>query len=468
MNNHRVLAVLLSLAALGGPRVAAAQGTATDPPESARTAPASKAGSDAPAPLAAEARMEELDQKVRIIERRWEVEQETQAARKEDERKNPASVAFAYGKDGAGIRSADGKFQFRLRPLLQADGRFYISENVNTFLLRRVRPVMEGTIFEFFDWRIMPELAGTPNVQDAYGNIRLIKEVQFRGGKFKGPVGLERLASDADLPFVERGLPTQLVPDRDVGFMLHGDLFDSTLAYAIGLFNGVGDGASGDLDNNDKKDWDGRLVVRPFQPTSIEALRGLGLGIAATRGTHTGPLPGYRTSGQATFFQYADGVTGTGTHRRLAPQAFYYYGPLGIFGEYVVSSQVVAGPTGHARVDHKAWQVVGSFFITGEDASYSTVTPKHQLDPKNGTIGAIEVVARYGEVHIDDGAFERQFADPNRSARRARAWAVGLNWHLARNFKLMADYERTNFEGGGRGGDRPHEIVVLTRLQAAY
>jgi phosphate-selective porin OprO/OprP len=420
------------------------------------------------APGANDPRVEELEQKVRIIERRWEVEQEVQAARKEEERKNPSHLAFAYGKDGAGIKSPDGKFQFRLRPLIQADGRFYISENTNTFLLRRVRPVLEGTIFEFFDWRIMPELAGTPNVQDAYGNVRLLKEVQFRGGKFKAPVGLERLASDADLPFVERGLPTQLVPDRDVGVQLHGDLFDSTLVYAVGFFNGVGDGVNGDLDNGDKKDWDGRLVVRPFQPTSIEPLRGLGLGIAATRGTHTGPLPGYRTSGQATFFQYAEGVTGTGTHRRLAPQGFFYYGPVGVFGEYTVSSQIVAGPTGHARVDHEAWQVVGSVFITGEDASYTTVTPKHQLDPKNGTSGAVEVVVRYGEVHIDDGAFDRHYADATKSARRARAWGVGLNWHLARNFKLMADYERTNFEGGGKSGDRPHEIVVLTRLQAAY
>jgi phosphate-selective porin OprO/OprP len=377
-------------------------------------------------------------------------------------------VPFAHGKDGAGIKSADGKFQFRLRPLIQTDGRFYISENTNTFILRRVRPVLEGTIFDFFDWRIMPELAGTPNVQDAYGNVRLIKEVQFRGGKFKAPVGLERLASDADLPFVERGLPTQLVPDRDVGIQVHGDLLESTLTYAIGLFNGVGDAVNGDVDNSDKKDWDGRIVVRPFQPTTLEPLRGLGLGIAATRGTQTGPLPGYRTSGQATFFQYAEGVRGSGTHRRLAPQAFYYYGPVGIFGEYTVSSQIVAGPIGHERVDHQAWQVVGSFFVTGEEASYTTVTPKHQLDPKNRTIGAIELVARYGELHLDEGAFDNQFADPTKSARTARAWGVGLNWHLARNFKLMADYERTDFDGGGKAGDRPHEIVVLTRLQAAY
>lgn len=39
---------------------------------------------------------------------------------------------------------------------------------------------------------------------------------------------------------------------------------------------------------------------------------------------------------------------------------------------------------------------------------------------------------------------------------------------MARNFKLMADYERTTFVGGSKVGDRPAEIVFLTRLQAAY
>jgi phosphate-selective porin OprO/OprP len=474
MNPSRLRSALILLATLGAPGVAIAQSQPPDapnvpnPPEMPSPAAADKTAEVART-QPTDPRIVEIDQKVRILERRWEVEQEALVARKEEDRKNPPSVAFAYGKDGASIKSADGKFQFRLRPLLQADGRFYISEGTNTFLMRRIRPVIEGTVFEFFDWRILPELAGTPTVLEAYGNVRFLKELQLRIGKFKSPVGLERLASDSDLRFVERGLPTQFVPDRDVGLQVHGDLFDGTLNYAIGYLNGVNDSANGDIDNNDKKDWVGRIVVKPFQPTAIEPLRGLGLGLAATRGTHIGPLPSYRTAGQATFFQYSEGVAASGTQRRLAPQAFYYFGPVGVFGEYTVSTQVVAGPSASDRVDHRAWQVVGSFFVTGEEASYGTVTPKSQLDPAKGTFGAVEFVARYGEARMDQVAFDHQFADPAKSAKVAREWGVGLNWHLARNFKLMADYDRTNFEGGAKsGGDRPHEIVIFTRFQAAY
>jgi phosphate-selective porin OprO/OprP len=431
-------------------------------------APARDVSSADPAVL--QQRVDELDQKLKVIERRWEIEQEQGAERKAEEKKNPPpGVAVAYAKDGVSIRSADGKFSFRLRPVVQADARFFFVDNAtNTFLLRRVRPVIEGTVFEYFDWRMMPELAGTPNVQDAYVNIRVIKEAQIRAGKFKPPVGIERLASDSDLPLIERGLSTNLVPDRDVGIQLHGDILDSTITYAIGLFNGVGDGVNADVDNNDKKDWVGRLFFHPFRLTSVEPLQKFGIGIAGSRGTQAGALPAYRTSGQVNWFQYATSAQAAGTHRRIAPQAYFYWGPFGAFGEWVRASQIVSNGIATERVDHEAWVVAASVFVTGEDASYTTVTPKEQLDPARGGFGAIELVARYGVLKIDPTTFRQKFADPTTSASKASAWAIGLNWHLARNYKFMIDYERTNYDGGAKTGDKQSEIVVLSRLQAAY
>ena len=436
------------------------------PPAPAPPAPPNEGAASDVASL--QKKVDELDQKLRVAERRWEVEQEQQAERKAEEKKHPPSVAVAYGKDGVSIKSADDKFQFRFRPIVQADARFFKQGGTDTFLLRRVRPVMEGTVFEYFDWRIMPELAGTPNIQDAYVNIRLYKEVQLRGGKFKPPVGIERLASDTDLPLMERGLSTSLVPDRDVGIQLHGEILFGTVIYAAGVFNGVDDGVNGDVDNNDAKDLVGRLFLHPFRLTPVEPLQKLGLGIAATRGTHTGALPPFRTSGQVVYFQYASNAVSAGTHRRLAPQAYFYWGPFGAFGEWVRSSQVVSSPTATERVDHEAWIAEASFFVTGEEASYTTVTPKNPLDPGNGTFGAVEIAARYGVLTIDPTTYRQKFADINTAASKAKAWAVGVNWHLARNYKFMLDYERTNFEGGAKGGDRPAEILGMARLQAAY
>jgi len=488
----------VSLIALHLPALAFAQtGPTTEPPREPQAPPAAP-GQPPPGPPtsiepmppdrmppgalppppgvpSAEQRIEELERRLRLFEEKHADAHGTASDPKGPDHptekapdKGPQGVALAYGPDGAGVVSADGKFQFRFRPIIQADGRFFLNDGTNTFLLRRVRPLMEGTVFEFFDWRLMPELAGTPNVQDAYVNIRLFREIQLRGGKFKPPVGFERLMSDPDLPFLERGLPTNLVPDRDIGVQLHGDVLGGTVVYALGYFNGTGDGVNGDNDNNDKKDLAGRVMIRPFQPTFATALRKLGLGMAATRGTHVGALPPYRTPAQTTFFQYADGVIAGGTHRRLAPQAYYYFGPFGIFGEYTRSTQIVAAPGTSTRLNHESWQVVASFFLTGEEASAGTVTPKLPLDPRRFGTGAVELVARYGELRIDEDTFRLRMADPTKSARKATDWGVGANWHMARNFKLMLDYAHTSFDGGSATGDRPSEIVILTRLQAAY
>jgi phosphate-selective porin OprO/OprP len=460
------------------PAQAAPSGASPSSPTAPDQPTAATPGAAAPvaAPDSADAasqqkKIDDLEQRLNIVERRWEIEQEQAAERKAEEKKNPPpGIAFAYGNNGVGIRSADGKFSFRLRPIIQVDSRIFFSDNAtNTFLLRRLRPAMEGTVFDFFDWRLMPELAGTPNVQDAYINIRFLAEAQLRGGKFKPPVGIERLVSDTDMPLIERGLSTNLVPDRDVGLQLHGDILNGTISYAAGIFNGVGDGVNAEVDNNDNKDLVGRLFVQPFKLTSVEPLQKLGFGIAASRGTHTGALPGYRTTAQVNFFNYASSAVAAGTSHRIAPQAWFYWGPFGAFGEWVRSSQIVGNGVATERVDHESWVVAASVFITGEDGSFTTVTPKAPLDPYNGTFGAIELAARYGQLTIDPTAFRQKFADPSASANEAKAWAVGLNWHLARNYKIMADYERTNFKGGAKnGGDRPTEIIVLTRLQAAY
>jgi len=481
----RCCAVLLL--ALHLPTMAAAQTAPTEPPrqpEVPQVPPAPGTPPNVPSSPQlppAEQRIEELERRLRLLEEKHAGAYDAADAKAADKApagdaketdkaapKAPSGVAVGYGPEGVAVTSADGKFQLRFRPYVQADARFFLDQGTNTFLMRRVRPAMEGTVFEYFDWRLMPELSGTPNVQDAFVNIRLFREIQLRAGKFKPPVGLERLLSDPDLPFLERGLPTNLVPDRDIGAQLHGDILGGTVVYAAGYFNGAPDGVNGDIDNNDKKDVAGRIVLRPFQPTFIEPLRKLGLGIAATRGTHTGALPPYRTPVGTPFFQYGDGVAAGGTHRRLAPQAYFYVGPFGIFGEYTRSTQIVIAPGLSTRLNHESWQVVGSFFISGEEASPGTVTPKRALNPRNFGTGAVELVARYGELHIDGDAFTLRVADATRSARKAVNWGVGVNWHLARNFKWMVDFERTSFEGGSPTGDRPTEGLILTRLQAAY
>lgn len=420
-------------------------------------------------------RLEELDQKIRILQRQREIEAEAA-----DVQKKIASQ-FTAGREGFSWKSADGDFLLRLRGYLQLDGRFFSEETpagTDTFLLRRVRPIFEGTVFKIFDFRIMPDFGqGTTVLFDGYVEARFSPALRLRAGKFKPPVGLERLQSATDILFNERAQPTNLVPNRDVGIQLSGDLANARVQYAVGVFNGVPDLGNGDLDNNDGKDVAARLFFQPFVADQ-NAFGGLGFGISASTGDQAGTvtapnLPAFRTPGQATFFSYRSDATAAGTtvadgtRRRVSPQATFYLGPFGLLAEYVSSKQEVRRGAESAELTNSSWQTAASWVIGGS-ASYRGVNPKKTFSGFGTGPGAFELAVRYSRLLVDRDAFP-VFANPASAARTAGAWALGVNWWANRNVRLMTSYERTEFDGGAAAGaDRPDERVLFTRFQVAF
>lgn len=439
-----------------------------------RSTPSTESAS-AESPL--DERFEALDQQIKIIERRRELEQEAAAAKAKEQ---PVLVA---GREGFALKSSDGNFQLKLRGYFQSDSRVFFGDEqqpiANTLILRRVRPIIEGTVYKYFDFRIMTDFGGgQATLQDLHLDAKFWPQAKFRLGKFKTPFGLERLQSATDLLFIERALPTNLVPNRDLGGQVYGDLWDGSLSYAAGLFNGVVDLGSGDFDDRDGKDFAGRVFAHPFKRTKVELAQGLGLGLAGTignqLGTPTSPnLPAYRTTGQQVFFRYrSDGtLAGTtlanGEHYRISPQAYYYAGPFGLLTEYVVSAQKVKRGTTEAQLSNESWQVAGSYVLTGEKASYRGVTPKKVFELGTGHFGALEIAGRYSQLKVDGGTFP-VFANPTAVARKAEAWAVGLNWYFNKNVKFVLNYEQTGFDGGGTKGDRETEKAFLSRFQIAF
>lgn len=435
-------------------------------------------GLEAARAVAAEPTVGELDQKIKILERKLEIADEAALAKAKD----PVSVKA--GREGFSLNSADKAFQLKLRGLVQFDGRFFLEDEdkkaSDTFVLRRIRPTLEGKVFNDFGFRITPDFGGGQTVLfDAYGEYTPIPEFGVRVGKFKPPVGLERLQSANDIAFTERGLPTLLVPSRDLGVQVSGDFGSGTVHYAAGIFNGTVNGGNGDADTNDCKDLEGRLFLHPFRPAEIDALANLGIGVAATTGDHEGSpaapgLPSYRSIGQQTAFSYrsSTNVNGTsyadGQNVRIAPQAYWYVGPVGFLGEYVQSRQDVSNGKNAAEVETTAWQLAGSWVLTGENASYKGVTPLVNYDPSAGHFGAFEVVGRIQNLSVDDGVFNAKLADPKKSVSEVAGWGVGLNWYLNRNVKVSLDYENYAFEDGAATGDRPDEKIVFSRVQFAF
>lgn len=410
---------------------------------------------------------------------------------------------MSVGASGFIFRSADTNFLLRIRGLLQVDGRWYPSDggiaNNDGFVLRRVRPIVEGRVFRDVEFEITPEFGGDdPALRDAWINYAAFDEVQFMVGKMKPPGSLDRLQSVAYTPFIERSMGVGLWPNRELGAQFHGELWTSgddaakplssagLIDYAAGVFNGAGDGRSANAEDFDgKPEAAARLFVHPFLHTSAAPLRGFGLGIAGSYGDTEGTagLPddhGYLTEGQQLFFTYHDGngngpgspdVKADGIHWRLGPQAYWYYGPVSLQGDYGISSQELrreAGGITRGRVRHDAWHVTAGWVLTGEDSDFRAISPRRGFSPRDGGLGALQLVARYSVLDLDNDAFPR-FADPAQSATRAASWGVGLNWILHRNVRASLDFIQTDFRGGNDGEvSGQTENAILTRAQLTF
>ena len=387
---------------------------------------------------------------------------------------------------GLTLRSLDDAYALRLRAVLQTDLRMFVNDEhklTDQFVVRRARLYVEGRASRFITYRLMPDFgSGQVVLFDAWFDLRAADFLRLRIGKAKPPFGLERLVEDTALTFAERAYPTSLVPNRDLGVELHGDVFGPTLSYSVGVFNGAVDNGLSDGDFDDSKELGARLEVGPFATLSSPYLSKLRLGVATTRGEKTGTatntyLGHYATFGQNTFFSYladstgntpANTVVAAGLHARSTIHMYWPSGPLALLGELVETQERIA-KNGQSRfVTDTGWNATASYVLTGEAAAFEGPTPRHGIDVSKGHFGALELAARMSEMHVGATAFPL-LADPTKSARDALEWVLGVNWYPTAQLKMVLDFARTTFEGGAPGGGkRDAEQVFITRAQFAF
>lgn len=431
-------------------------------------------------------RISTLESELALLKRQYEVDKEITQGNTDK------FATTELGAKGLLITSPDKNMTFGIRGYTQLDSRWFLGDEENvssdSFYGRRIRLSIEGTLFKDFAYRIMPDFAGgSSTIFDAYLDYRFSDAVKVRAGKFKPPVGLERLQSATDTFFIERGLPTNFVPTRDYGIQLFGEPIPETIEYQIGIFNGVADLANGNSDEDNKKDVAARLFAHPFRRSDSLLLQGLGIGIGGSIGDRDGSplrsnlktiLPQYRSVGQNTIFSYRSGSSSqddatfaasttyaNGDQIRIAPQAYWYYNNFGVLTEFSRTSQDVTRGTDSATLDHDAWQVSAGWMITGEDLNFKGgVKPARRFSPFDGGWGAVELVARYNQIKFDDASFPL-YSDITRSVKRGDTAGVGVNWYLNENVQLWLNYDFTRFDGGSATGDREDEQALFTRVQ---
>lgn len=467
-------------------------------------AASARADDTADAIAALKKQIETLNARVQELERQHEaaIQAPVQHATEDVAPTHKAPPFITAGAEGFSMQSADTNFTLKLHGMGQLDSHYYSSPNPgakDTFTMRRLRAVASGTVYKDYDYYMQADFGSgflttaTNNnlLLDAYVDMHNFEALQLKAGKMRVPVSLEVQPADENLYLVERGYPSQLAPNRDVGFLVHGDLLHKSLYYGFGAFNGVSDGNSGDIEVADnEKDFAGRIFAQPFTNTGIAALQKFGFGLGASYGIEAGSTtPSFSTMGRQKFFSYYTGsgtaaspnVTETGGHVRLDPQGWYYWGPAGLYWEYIVSAekfQLDAGSQ-HAQewFENRAWDVTASWYLTGETSGFwSPPAPLHPFHINGPGWGAWQLVGRVQGISLDSAAFAKKtdFVAAN-SARDATTWGVGLNWFMNKNIKWIFEYEQTSF-GFASGAAAPkagsvparNESVFLSRLQFGF
>jgi len=457
-------------------------------------------------------RVDDLEQQVKVLQRKQENSDEDVAKAKAE---NPVVTA---SDKGFGLKSSDGSFEVKLKGLVQADARDFESGIKGQYstpaatrnasqdiLLRRVRPTVEGTAFGVYGFRITSDFApSSATLLDAYVDGNYHPSFNVRAGKFTPPLGIERLQSSADTRFNELTLASDFIPSRDVGVQVGGSFASGALSYAAGIFDGTVDGATGaNSDTNGNKEIQVRLFTQPLvnQPGPFQ---GLGVGVAFSRVGQTGgsatavdsshaasttELAAYNSIGQQAIFSYRkdgtvagsanpvttakiDTVYANGERTRLIPQAHYFLNNVGVIAEYVSERQDVERDVGASgsvvpntwsstsSLHHKAWQVTAAWAITGEEESLKGIKPASNFDAAKGTPGAWEFVVRESQITFDTAAFtiggvlasnSNNYADPTKSVRTATDTGIGVNWYPNRVVRVSVDYDHTTFQWGGGG-----------------
>jgi phosphate-selective porin OprO/OprP len=375
-------------------------------------------------------------------------------------------------RDGFAMQTENGDYRLQFGLVAQADGRWVLDDDadavVDTFSIRKMRPTLSGRIARYFDFQVMPDFGnGTTVLQDAYLDVRFFPALRVRMGKSKTPIGYEILIGDPFVFLPERALASSLVPIRDVGVYVLGEAAAGRLSYQGGVFNGIPDGtsSSSDVDTNDSKDLVGRFVVQPFRTRKASAASGLGFALGASSGRQLGSLPAFRTSVGQRYFAYDATASAGGPRSRVSPSVFYYYKSFGGFAEYMRSTQAVARAGTRRDVTNEAWEVTGSLVVTGEAASDRAVRPRANFDPAAGQWGALQLLARYGVLSVDDAVFGAGLAAAGAS-REARQFSIGANWYPVQFIRYLLFYERVAFDGGAQ--PRPTEHSIIVRAQVAF
>ena len=384
----------------------------------------------------------------------------------------PLDAYYDQSRYGYLIQSEDQEFELRVNSLLQTDGRIYTQRYqnpvVSDFDVPRARLYFSGRMTKPIEYQLSFQRGNNSlDVLNAYVNFHYDDRLQVRVGRFKAPYTFEWYKVSAwEFLVPERSLfALNFGPNRHVGVMAWGFLFQERLEYAVGVFDGQRNSYQ---DFHNGKDVMALLDYKPFYQTK-SAVKNLAIGGSLDDGReNNAPVPAaLRTSTNASgntistgsgdnlvsvpFLALNSNVKEKGVRELWELHATYFYKGLSLLGAWDSGRNDFSLNSANARPVHvpvNGYFIQTAYILTGETRErLSIVDPLFPFDLRRGKfgLGAFEIQARFSELTVGRQVFSGGLADPNLWTNKADLLDVGLNWYLNKFTKIYFDWEHAVF-----------------------
>lgn len=347
-------------------------------------------------------------------------------------------------KDGLVLTSEDADTQVKIGMRIMndwawLDGNDALSDSLqNGTEFRRARFYVSGTLQGGVEFKGQYDFSGGKvSVKDVYvGLKKAIGPAGIRVGHFKQPVGLEVLTSSNDILLMERASIVEMVPERKTGLMIHGPIGESQRGtFAASVYRETdGDGAN---EGDGAYSMSARLTGLAMTTDEGDLVH---LGVSGSlRETFDDVLEIDLAPEAHLAPDFGRLSTGADKWTQLGLEAAAVMGSAHVQGEYMVVSTTGAG--GAPDATFSGFYGQAGVFLTGErlpykksSAAFSRVKPAKDFRGEEGGSGAVQLVARYSMLDLDD---------PDVRAGDTSAITAGVNWYLNPNARVMVNYIRS-------------------------
>lgn len=342
------------------------------------------------------------------------------------------------------IESADGLYSFQPYGRVHFDTVVFDDDKLdraNNASLRRARLGFRGQMGDDLAYRMEMDFANEDaNIRDAYLTYSGLGFADIHLGNMKPALGMEQLTSSNDILMAERSSVTNaLTRGHILGATLTSGGHDWSLR--TGIYNE--DASVNNGTNDEALSAEARLTTDLLRDTPDVLHVGGAISWQKPNGNTMTLKAAPAGSGPLSIVS-TGAISNVDDMRVYGLEAAAGFGPLLLQGEYMLAD---VSRSGARDASFDGWYAQAAWLLTGERHPYSgktgifgRVKPHHPFSLSQGEWGAFELLARYDTLSLND-------ADAGINGGGVDQYALGMNWYLRNNLRLMLNYTHVDSDG---------------------